>query len=225
MSGLVIAADSVAMLAFFAAALVAAFSHFESPVITPAVRWPLVAAMSLYGLVGISNALEHAHITSYFDVYEDYAELLFIPALAFMGNAMMQNWQLEKATQSARATRQQNDLLLNVVDTVPGGVLVVDPTGAVVFANEGAERILGMHSDSLGSLRVTPSWRLSDPLTGRPVTLAQIASGGKLVRVPLRATWPDGNSVNLLFSATPMNVQDGALGGSVVGFESDPGTE
>ena len=142
-------------------------------------------------------------------------------ALAFMANAMLQNWQLEKTKQSARATRQQNDLLLNIVDTVPGGVLVVDPTGAVVFANEGAERILGMQSDSLGSVRVTPSWRLSDPMTGKPVTLDEIASGGRLVRVPLRATWPDGQSASLVFSATPMNVHDGAHGGTVIGFEAD----
>jgi len=224
MNTLVVVADTVSMVVFFSAALYAAFSAFESPLITPPVRWSLVAAMSLYGFVGISNVLEHAHITSYFDIWEDYAELLFIPALAFMANAMLQNWQLHKTMQSARATRQQNDLLLNIVDTVPGGMLVVDPSGAVVFANEGADRILGMQSDSLGSVRVTPSWRLSDPVTGKPVTLEQIASGGRLVRVPLRATWPDGAYANLVFSATPMNADDGALGGSVVGFETDPGT-
>jgi PAS domain-containing protein len=223
MNTLLVVSDAVSMLAFIAAALVAAFARFESPLITRAVRWSFVVAMSLYGLTGISNMLEHAHITAYFDVYEDYAELLFIPALAFMANAILQNWQFENVTQSARSTRQQNDLLLNIVDTVPGGVLVVDPTGAVVFANEGAERILGMKSDSFGSLRVTPSWRLSDPMTGRPVTLEQIASGSRIVRMPLRATWPDGRSASLVFSATPMNVQDGALGGSVIGFETDPG--
>ena len=121
---------------------------------------------------------------------------------------------------AARLMRQQNDLLLNIVDTVPGGILVVGPTGAVTFANEGAERLLGMTSDSGGSVRITPSWTLFDPVTAQEMTLAQIASGGALARRPLHAKWPDGTQTELVFSSTPMSAHGGELGGSIVAFEA-----
>ena len=224
MNASVYAVDALSMVAFFAAALVAAFTDFKSPLVTRVVRWSFVGAMTLYALIGVSNVLEHARITAYFDAYEDYAELLFIPVLTFMASTMFQSWQLEQTRQTGMATKRQADLLLNIVDTVPGGVLVVDPTGAVVFANEGAERILGVQSDSGGSLRVTPSWRLTNPVTGEDTSLEGIASEGRLVRVPLRAQWPDGRSTQLVLSATPMSGNDGHLGGSVVAFELDAGT-
>ena len=140
--------------------------------------------MSLYAFVGVSNILEHAGITAFFDLYEDFAEIIFVAALAYVASTMYQNQQIDSQQKAARVMRQQNDLLLNIVDTVPGGILVVGPTGAVTFANEGAERLLGMTSDSGGSVSITPSWTLLDPSTGEETTLAQIASGGMLSRSP-----------------------------------------
>jgi PAS domain-containing protein len=216
----VVAADVISMLAFFLAAVAALFRRWESPLITRPVRFVFVGAMCLYGFVGLSNVLEHAGVTAVFDVYEDFAEILFIPALAFIVSTMVQNHELDVQANSARLMRHQNDLLLNIVDTVPGGIVVAGPTGAITFANEGAERLLGMTSDSGGSVRITPSWTLRDPLTGTETNLAEIASGDALERRSLLAQWPDGTTTELVFSSTPMSTHGGELGGSIVAFEA-----
>jgi PAS domain-containing protein len=220
MNTVVVASDVISMFAFAAAAIVGLVGKVESPLVTKPVRYVFVAAMCLYAFVGFSNVLEHAGITAALDIYEDFAEILFVPALAYIASTMVQNYQIDREAKSSRVMRQQNDLLLNIVDTVPGGVLVVDPTGAVTFANEGAERILGMASDTGGSVRLTPSWTLHDPLSGAEVTLGEIASGGPLMRKPLLVQWPDGMSTEFIFSATPMNAKGGELGGSVVAFDA-----
>lgn len=219
MNALVVAADVVSMVAFFVAAVLALTFKTESPLITKPVRYAFAAVMVLYGFVGISNVLEHANITAYFDHYEDFAEILFTPGLAFVVGTMAQNQQLEEQRKNARMMRRQSDLLLNIVDTVPGGIMVLDPTGGVTFANEGAERLLSMQSDSFGSVRITPSWTLLDLADGSPTSLAAIASDGPLVRKPFRVRWPDGSSLDIVMSCTPMSGRGGELGGSVVAFE------
>lgn len=90
----------------------------------------------------------------------------------------------------------------------------------MTFANDGAERLLGMASDSGGSVRITPSWTLLDPITGEETGLAQLASGGVLSRKPLFARWPDGTQTVFVFSATPMTAKSGELGGSIVAFDA-----
>jgi len=90
----------------------------------------------------------------------------------------------------------------------------------VTFANEGADRLLGMTSDSGGSVSIAPSWTLLDPGTGEETSLSQIASGGALARRPLIARWPDGTQTELVFSSTPMSTHGGELGGSIVAFEA-----
>jgi PAS domain-containing protein len=220
MNAVVVLSDVVSIIAFFIAAALALFSDFETPLVTRSVRYVFAAAMGLYVFVGFSNVLEHAGITSALDLYEDFAEILFVPALAYVVSTMFQNQQLAFQANSARLMRQQNDLLLNIVDTVPGGILVVGPTGAVTFANEGAERLLSMTSDSGGSVRITPSWTLFDPMTAVETTLSQIASGGAFSRRTLFARWPDGTQTELVFSSTPMSAHSGELGGSVVAFEA-----
>ncbi len=167
MNTVVVTADVISTVAFVIAGLMALLAPFDSPLVTKSVRVVFVGAMSLYAFVGVSNVLEHAGITAFFDLYEDFAEILFVPALAYVASTMYQNQQIDSQQKAARVMRQQNDLLLNIVDTVPGGILVVGPTGAVTFANEGAERLLGMTSDSGGSVSITPSWTLLDPSHGR----------------------------------------------------------
>jgi PAS domain-containing protein len=220
MNTVVVASDVISTIAFVVAGLLALFAPFNSPLVTRSVRVVFVGAMSLYAFVGVSNVLEHAGITAFFDLYEDFAEILFVPALAYVVSTMYLNQQIASQQKAARLMRQQNDLLLNIVDTVPGGILVVGPTGAVTFANEGAERVLGMTSDSGGSVSITPNWTLIDPTTGEETTLAQIASGGALARKPLDARWPDGTQTELVFSSTPMSTHGGELGGSIVAFEA-----
>ena len=211
-------ADVLSTLAFLVAAVLVAVLPYDET-LTKTSRAILTGAMLLYVFVGISNVLEHVGITARFDYYEDFAEILFIPALAYVATSVYLTSELRKSQLASRAQKSQNDLLLSIVDTVPGGIVLVDPAGGVSFSNDGAERILGLKSDEGGSLRITPPWRLSDPMTGDELTLAELASGGELVRKPLRATWPDGRRTDLSVSVTPMSSDGAELGGSVIAFE------
>jgi len=219
MNAVVVVSDVVSTIAFLAAAIIALTLRFESPIVTRSVRYMFAAAMTLYVFVGVSNILEHTGITAALDVYEDFAEILFLPTLAYIASTMFQNQQLDSQAKAARVMQRQNDLLLNIVDTVPGGILVLDPSGAVTFANEGAERLLSTQSDAFGSVQITPSWTLVDPSDGSSTSLGEIASGGALVRRPLRVKWPDGTMLDIVLSSTPMSGKGGELGGSVVAFE------
>jgi len=220
MNNLVVALDVISTVAFFVAGVMALFTGYETPFVTRSVRYVFVAAMGLYAFVGVSNVLEHAGVTASLDLWEDYAEIMFVAALAYIASTMLQNKQLDDQAKASRLMSQQNDLLLNIVDTVPGGILVVGPSGAVTFANEGAERLLGMASDTGGSVRITPSWRLFDPITGQETNLSKIASGGPMSRKSLFARWPDGTQTELVFSSTPMAAHSGEFGGSIVAFDA-----
>lgn len=222
-SWVVVLADVVSFVAFAAALIMALTLRVESPLITKAVRYVFAAAMGLYVLVGISNLLEHSGITSHFDAYEDYLELLFLPAMAWVASTMYLNDQLDAQRRLARTMRHQNDLLLSIVDTVPGGIIVLDLVGGITFSNEGAERILGLQSDTMGSVHLTPSWVLRDPMTGTELTLADIVTAGTITRRTFIAEWPDRRATSLMLSATPMSRANGEREGSVVAFEDISG--
>jgi len=219
----VVLVDVVSLVAFSVALVMALTMKVDSPLITRSVRYVFAAAMGLYVFVGISNVLEHSGVTVYFDSYEDYLELLFLPAMAWVASTMYLNHQLDVQRRLGRTMRAQNDLLLSIVDTVPGGIIVVDVVGGITFSNEGAERILGLQSDTLGSVHLTPSWTLRDPMSGDAFTLADIVAAGTITRRPFIAEWPDRHSTSLTLSATPMNRASGERDGSVVAFEDVSG--
>lgn len=216
-------ADVISFTAFTVAMVMTLTMKSKTPLVTRSVRYVFAAAMGLYALVGMFNVLQIFGITGYFDAYEDFLELLFMPAIVWTASAVYLNSQIETQRQLARAMQSQNDLLLSIVDTVPGGVIVLDITGGITFSNEGAERILGLQSDTGGSLHITPSWTLRNPLTGHTVTLGDIATAGVIVRRPFIAEWPDRHSTALTLSATPMTGRSGKPEGSVVAFEDVTG--
>ena len=219
MSSAIVFFDAASLLGFTIAFILALVFRTDSPLISPSVRRVFAAAMALYILVGASNVLQHAGISDAYDRYEDFFEILFLPALAWVASAVYLNHQIDIQRRLARSMSAQNDLLVSIVDTVPGGVIVVDPAGGISFSNQGAERILGLQSDAFGSIHLTPSWTLRDPLSGKAVTLADLASEGEIVRRPYIAEWPGRQSTSLTLSATPMQGADGAPGGSVIAFE------
>lgn len=107
MNAPIVAMDVLSTLAFFLAAALALLSTHESPLITRSVRHVFAAAMMLYVFVGISNVLEHAGITAVLDVWEDYVEITFIAALAYIAGTVLQNKQLNDQANAARLMGQQ----------------------------------------------------------------------------------------------------------------------
>ena len=104
---LIVAFDIVSCIAFsaaFVAILMVPLGEYGSH--ARVVRTFFALAIAVYVLVGVSNILEHAGITAALDAYEDYAEVLFVPLVAyalFASSTAMRENDLRRASELVRA--------------------------------------------------------------------------------------------------------------------------
>ena len=71
----------------------------------------LFGALLLYVLVGFSNIFEHFHITAYFDRFEDYFEILFIPLFLFFAFSRRSALEMEQRIRAEQEVRELNENL------------------------------------------------------------------------------------------------------------------
>ncbi|UCF04231.1 MAG: PAS domain S-box protein [bacterium] len=58
--------------------------------------------------------------------------------------------------------RRERDLLSRIMETSPSGILVLDPSGTIVFANAAAERVIGLQRDTIIGRRYDdPMWDIT----------------------------------------------------------------
>lgn len=224
MNALVPMADAVSAVLFLAAAaLVIMARPRKDAAIDRWFRMFFAAAMGLYVIVGVSNALEHLGISDAFDVYEDYIEILFVPLILYAAHQAYMRTGLNERLRSYWALSSQYDLTLHVIDTVPCGVVIVDDTGRVTFANARARDQLELSEDPVtGGFRPVDWIALGadgEPEPGvEPGRLSAFA-GLTDAEVEQRVRWPDGRTVTLSVSSTSMASRSGGIGGSIVAFE------
>lgn len=142
------------------------------------VRTLLMITMALYVFVGVSNILEHSGVTAALDAYEDYAEILFIPSMAYLVYSAGLALQVQQLAEAEESLRAEHELLIGVVETSPSGVMRIDADGAIVFANDRARALLGLRRDPSGA-----RWTLPDGIawvsaeTGEMFDLRRLADG------------------------------------------------
>ncbi len=148
MESLVVAFDTVSAVAF-AVALVFALRLPLSPgrALEYGTKLVLVVMMALYVFVGVSNILEHAGITARLDVLEDYAEVLFVPLIAYAALSSANAARLRRELRTQRELRVERDFSSAVVEATPVGIVFLDGSGSVVFANERARELLGVSAE------------------------------------------------------------------------------
>jgi len=103
----------------------------------------LGVGLGIYTFVGFSNLLQSSGLTEALDLYEDYAELLFIPFFAYFiySYGAAQETAKRKATEAAlRASQAQYRTL---VDNIDLGISLIDSSYRVVMANAAQARLLG----------------------------------------------------------------------------------
>lgn len=227
MNALVPLADIISAVAFAVAAgfalTLARPGHRKSSVVDAWFRRFLFAAFALYAAVGVSNSLEHLGVTDVLDTYEDYLELLFVPLFAYTAHQAYMRSVVNERARAFWALNRQHDLTLNVIDTVPCGVVIVDDAGRVTFANAVARRILALSEDAATGEQRPVDWIAADE-SGQPEPGAEpgrltgfVAIDGS--GVVQRVLWPDGRITVLSVSSTSMLSQSGGPGGSIVAFE------
>ncbi len=132
--------------------------------------------------------------------------------------------ELLAATVEMAARREQESaqkLLEAVVRQMPGGVVIADATGARVFANERAEKILGFPILGDRSLQEAASaLRHPDgsPIAGQDYPLARALRGQSVTDEEFVVTHPDGSRRTLATSAAPVLDSEGGLIGAVSAF-------
>lgn len=179
---LVAAADIVALLAFGTAVYFVLRIPRRAPGLGRYVKSTLLAAAAVYFLVSISNTLEHAGITSFYDVYEDFIEVLFVPLVAWVIYSRISAQRLLEAQSAEEDIRHEHELLVNILNAMPAGVLVALADGTVTTANEVAEEMVALAVD--GQLDLGEIVR-SAPVS-RPRTL--LGTGDTCMYVAIRST-------------------------------------
>jgi PAS domain S-box-containing protein len=182
----------------------------------------MIVAMALCLFTGISNVLEWSGVTAALDVYEDYAEVLFIPLMAYLVFALSMAQQLESTRRMEELARGEQQLLTSIVEASPAGIMVVAADGGVTFANDRARDMLGLSPGEAESRCGVPDdVRLgSEPggATGVTEALRSLAAHGRIDDVVRYVEHPGGRTLALDVSARPLGESGSLDSGSVIAF-------
>ncbi|HAL29601.1 MAG TPA: hypothetical protein DCP20_02650 [Coriobacteriia bacterium] len=140
--------DATALVFLAAAFVLLAATPPRDDGISRGLKYPLLIGLGLLIFVSLSNVLEHAGITQVLDEYEDYAEVLFVPLVAYLLYSRSSAEQLRLAEAAEREMRREHELLMSVVETTPAGIVVAETGGTVSFANDEARHVLGLPAPS-----------------------------------------------------------------------------
>jgi len=184
-------------------------------------RQCMLVAMGIYVFAMFSNTIEHAGFPQ-LDMTEDYVELLFPPFMFYTVYALFARQRENELLQAERAAKRSREMMLEIVDTAPAGILVISADGHIVFANETAREVLDLVDDPDTYGLVHGAWTIRDlsrPVDSDPVSdLGAIVHGRARRDVPVRIEWPSGWSRELRVSVAPLADERDELGGAVVGF-------
>jgi PAS domain S-box-containing protein len=182
----------------------------------------MLVAMSLCLFTAISNVLEWSGVTAALDVYEDYAEVLFIPLMAYLVFALSTAQQFENTHRMELLARSEQQLLTTIIEASPAGIMVVSADGGVTFANDRARDMLGLRPEEAESRYGVPAdVRLgTEPggVVGVTETLRVLVAQGRVDDVVRYVEHPGGRTVALDVSARPLEEDGAPHAGSVIAF-------
>jgi PAS domain S-box-containing protein len=121
--------------------------------------------------------------------------------------------------------KEKTSFLSTLMETSPVGIVTVDKTGNITYANKRAEQILGLTKEKITSITYdAPLWNHTD-LDGSP--LPDEKQPFNIVKKSLKTvlniqhgiTWPDGNVVILSINATPIKNNNGEFNGMIASIE------
>jgi PAS domain-containing protein len=223
--------EDVVSLAVFAVAIimVLAIPTWDGSPVGRGTKAFIVAALASYiALLTISVLNGVGFVQSYLAPLEDSVDLLFAPFLLAAAYSLFARQQLGDAHAAERAVTQTSDMMGSIVDVTPAGVLVLDASGWITFANEAARSLLQLSEESeTGSLR-TPGWSVHVAELGVSADasrqdFAALVGGERRSGVHVVVEWPGGARRRFIANVAPVNAADGAVNGAIVAFlESEP---
>jgi len=130
-----------------------------------------------------------------------------------------------EARRTAEAVLRENrEFLRSILETSPMGIMLIEESGAVPYANARARELLGpLVEDIIGTDPATWS-RVTTlegaPLTGAATPIGRVLSDGAVVATfEMRLPGPDGPPAYLSLDAAPLYQENGEVRGAVVVVE------
>ncbi len=115
------------------------------------------------------------------------------------------------------ALRSERDLLNGIMQTSVAAIVVLDARGRITFANDQAEKLLGLTPSELEAHSYNaPTWKITD-FEGRPFPEEQLpfvqvlATGRPVFSVRQAIEWPDGSRRYLSINGAPLQDESGAI--------------
>jgi PAS domain-containing protein len=152
----------------------------------------------------------------------DAIEVLWIPFILMGVYSLYARQQLNDAITAQQTVVQTSEMMESIVETTPAGIVVLDPTGWITFANGAARRLLDLEEDAdLCTVR-TPGWQircgdghsLSEPRTD----FRDLLNTEPVEALPVTVEWPNGWRRRLAVNAEPVRSPDGVVTGAIVAF-------
>jgi len=119
------------------------------------------------------------------------------------------------------ALRSERDLLHGIMQTSVAAIVVLDVSGQITFANQQAERVLGLTRADLQQRTYNAvEWRITDfagaPFPEEQLPFAQVLATGEAVfDVRHAIEWPSGGRRYLSINGAPLRDDSGAIAGVV----------
>lgn len=149
-------------------------------------------------------------------------EVLWIPFILMGVYSIYARQQLNDALAAQQTVIRTGEMMASIVETTPAGIVVLDSTGRITFANGAARRLLDLEEDPDLSTVRTPDWTvrcgdghsLSEPRSDlRDLLTAEPVEG-----LPVTVEWLNGWRRRLAVNAEPVRSGDGVVTGAIVAF-------
>jgi PAS domain-containing protein len=214
------AGDIIGAIAFSAAFLALVFTPSESDGrFTPVVKWTIVSILGVLLFLTGSDAVGQTHIGQLGELVEDQvANLQAVLALGAV-YGMFAAQQYEDAVRAQRALAHSHELMMDIVDQAPTGILFLDDAGRIAFANETAKKVLDLAEDPETGVTTSSGWAADGPDAGPSGELPALVAYEPYDGRPVSVQWPDGRIVRLRASGRPLADAKDRLGGIVVTFK------
>jgi PAS domain-containing protein len=177
----------------------------------------VLASMLIYAIVLTFAVMGKLGLPAISDLLEDNFEVLYPLVALGLVFAVYSAQQFTDVLRSQKALASSHELMMDIVDGAPAGIMFLSPVGTIVFANETAQAVLDLSEDRVSGDLTGPGWFMEG--SDRPQDLSLLVSDRPYSARSVTIRWPDGRALDLIASGAPRSDGRGELGGVAVSFE------